>query len=295
MTERNEGSLQEYVTATIGSQLFGLPIRRVQDVFMPERVTRVPLAPPEIAGVLNMRGRIVTLIDLRRRLGLPDRTENGPVMAIGVELRGESYGLLIDAVGEVLKLDDRGARGEPGQSRPRACARVGRHPPARRPVADGARRRPRARHRRRARPRHELKEIPAQAGARMNHSEDVMMKTCLVVDDSSVIRKVARRILEGLEFQIVEAEDGEQALDACKQQLPEAILLDWNMPKMDGYEFLRSLRRLPGGDGPKVVFCTTENDVAHIARALHAGANEYIMKPFDKEIVEAKFQEVGLI
>ena len=121
------------------------------------------------------------------------------------------------------------------------------------------------------------------------------MKTCLVVDDSSVIRKVARRILEGLEFQILEAEDGEQALDACRKQLPEAILLDWNMPKMDGYEFLRSLRRLPGGDSPKVVFCTTENDVAHIARALHAGANEYIMKPFDKEIVEAKFQEVGLI
>jgi two-component system chemotaxis response regulator CheY len=121
------------------------------------------------------------------------------------------------------------------------------------------------------------------------------MKTCLVVDDSSVIRKVARRILEGLEFQIVEAEDGEQALEACRKQLPEAILLDWNMPKMDGYEFLRVLRRLPDGDRPKVVFCTTENDVAHIARALHAGANEYIMKPFDKEIVEAKFQEVGLI
>src|SRR5665647_3903040 len=121
------------------------------------------------------------------------------------------------------------------------------------------------------------------------------MKTCLVVDDSSVIRKVARRILEGLQFKILEAEDGEQALDACKRELPEAILLDWNMPKMDGYEFLRMLRRLPGGDGPKVVFCTTENDVAHIARALHAGANEYIMKPFDKEIVEAKFQEVGLI
>ena len=77
--------------------------------------------------------------------------------------------------------------------------------------------------------------------------------------------------------------------------LPDAILLDWNMPKMDGYEFLRVLRRLPGGDEPKVVFCTTENDVAHIARALHAGANEYIMKPFDKDIVEAKFQEVGLL
>ena len=121
------------------------------------------------------------------------------------------------------------------------------------------------------------------------------MKTCLVVDDSSVIRKVARRILEGMQFNIVEAEDGQQALDQCRHTMPEAILLDWNMPVMDGYEFLKALRRLPGGDAPKVVFCTTENDVVHIARALHAGANEYIMKPFDKEIVEAKFQEVGLI
>ena len=121
------------------------------------------------------------------------------------------------------------------------------------------------------------------------------MKTCLVVDDSSVIRKVARRILEGLDFRIAEAEDGQQALELCRNDLPDAILLDWNMPVMDGYEFLKALRRLPGGDRPKVVFCTTENDVVHIARALHAGADEYIMKPFDKEIVEAKFQEVGLI
>ena len=121
------------------------------------------------------------------------------------------------------------------------------------------------------------------------------MKNCLVVDDSSVIRKVARRILEGLEFEVAEAEDGEQALEACRRQMPQAVLLDWNMPKMDGYEFLRALRRLPDGDRPKVVFCTSENDVAHIARALHAGANEYIMKQFDKEIVEDKFQEVGLI
>jgi two-component system chemotaxis response regulator CheY len=121
------------------------------------------------------------------------------------------------------------------------------------------------------------------------------MKTCLVVDDSSVIRKVARRILEGLEFKIAEAENGEEAVENCRRQMPDAILLDWNMPKMDGYDFLRELRRLPGGDKPKVVFCTTENDVAHIARALHAGANEYIMKPFDKDIVTAKFHEVGLI
>jgi purine-binding chemotaxis protein CheW len=96
----------EYVTAMIGGQLFGLPILRVQDVFIPDRLTRVPLAPPEVAGVLNLRGRIVTLIDLRRRFGL-DRRETGEApLAIGVEARGESYGLLIDGVGEVLKLDD---------------------------------------------------------------------------------------------------------------------------------------------------------------------------------------------
>ena len=121
------------------------------------------------------------------------------------------------------------------------------------------------------------------------------MKTCLVVDDSSVIRKVARRILEDLDFVIVEAEDGQQAMVECRHAMPDAILLDWNMPVMDGLEFLGKLRAEAGGDKPKVVFCTTENDVAHIARAMHAGANEYIMKPFDREIVEAKFQEVGLI
>jgi two-component system, chemotaxis family, chemotaxis protein CheY len=121
------------------------------------------------------------------------------------------------------------------------------------------------------------------------------MKTCLVVDDSSVVRKIARRILEEMNFQITEAEDGEQALEACKRAMPDAVLLDWNMPVMDGYEFLCSLRRLPGGDVPKVVFCTTENGMDHISRALHGGANEYIMKPFDKDIVAAKFQEVGLV
>jgi len=121
------------------------------------------------------------------------------------------------------------------------------------------------------------------------------MKSCLVVDDSSVIRKVARRILEDLSFTITEAEDGQQALERCQSSMPDAILLDWNMPVMDGLEFLGQLRKLDGGETPKVVFCTTENDVGHIARAIRAGANEYIMKPFDREIVEAKFQEVGLI
>ena len=121
------------------------------------------------------------------------------------------------------------------------------------------------------------------------------MKTCLVVDDSSVVRKIARSILEDMDFQITEAEDGEQALESCRETMPDAVLLDWNMPVMDGYEFLGNLRRMPGGDAPKVVFCTTENDMDHISRALHAGANEYIMKPFDKDIVAAKFQEIGWV
>ena len=124
---------------------------------------------------------------------------------------------------------------------------------------------------------------------------DETVKTCLIVDDSGIIRKVARRILESLNFWVVEAENGEQAFALCQRGLPDAILLDWNMPKMDGYEFLRALRGLQGGDRPKIVFCTTENDVAHIARALQAGANEYIMKPFDKDIVQEKFQEIGLL
>jgi two-component system, chemotaxis family, chemotaxis protein CheY len=121
------------------------------------------------------------------------------------------------------------------------------------------------------------------------------MKTCLVVDDSSVVRKIARRILESLEFEVTEAEDGSKALDICQQKLPDAVLLDWNMPVMDGFEFMGHMRRLPGGDEPKVVFCTTENNVAHIAQALSGGANEYIMKPFDKDIIAGKFAEVGLI
>jgi purine-binding chemotaxis protein CheW len=100
----SEQSASEYVTASVGGELIGLPILRVQDVFMPERVTRVPLAPPEVAGVINLRGRIVTLIDLRCRVGMAPRPEATAAMAIGVESQGESYGLLIDTIGEVLRL-----------------------------------------------------------------------------------------------------------------------------------------------------------------------------------------------
>ena len=121
------------------------------------------------------------------------------------------------------------------------------------------------------------------------------MKSCLIVDDSKVIRMVARRILEGLHFEIAEAADGKMALEACQKSMPDAILLDWNMPVMNGIDFLRQLRRLEGGEAPRVVLCTTENDLAHIQEAISAGANEYIMKPFDSEIIEAKFSQIGLI
>ena len=108
-----EDAVAEYVTASIGGQLFGLPIARVQDVFMPERITRVPLSSTEIAGVLNLRGRIVTVIDMRARLGMPKNDDGKPAMAVGVDLRGESYGLLIDQIGEVLKLSESGREQNP--------------------------------------------------------------------------------------------------------------------------------------------------------------------------------------
>jgi len=121
------------------------------------------------------------------------------------------------------------------------------------------------------------------------------MKSCLVVDDSRVIRMVARKILEELNFEVLEAEDGKEALDLCQKQLPDCVLLDWNMPVMDGLEFLNAMRKLPSSDGVMVIFCTTENDMDHIQQAMSAGANEYIMKPFDSEIIQSKFVQVGLI
>lgn len=117
----------------------------------------------------------------------------------------------------------------------------------------------------------------------------------LVVDDSSVIRKVARRICEELSFTVSEAEDGQQALDICRDAMPDVILVDWSMPVMDGYEFMRELRKMDGGKHPKVIFCTAENDVALVARAMRAGADDHLLKPFDKEIIESKLHEVGVL
>lgn len=122
------------------------------------------------------------------------------------------------------------------------------------------------------------------------------MASCLIVDDSRVVRKVARRILEELNFTCREAEDGVFASKECEAEMPDMILLDWNMPNMNGLEFLKHLRQeIPNGGQPKVVFCTTENDMSHIQQAMQAGANEYIMKPFDSEIISSKLSQIGLI
>ena len=121
------------------------------------------------------------------------------------------------------------------------------------------------------------------------------MKSCLIVDDSRVVRMVARKILQDLSFECIEAEDGQKARALCEKAMPDAILLDWNMPVMNGLEFLRRLREEPGGDAPKVVFCSVENDLDRIREALTHGADEYIMKPFDGDIVASKLALVGLL
>jgi two-component system, chemotaxis family, chemotaxis protein CheY len=122
-----------------------------------------------------------------------------------------------------------------------------------------------------------------------------MSRTCLVVDDSRVVRKVARRILEANGFAVTEAADGQEALESCRQTMPDCVLLDWNMPVIDGITFLRNLRSEFGPENPPVVFCTTENDMSHIEQAIEAGAQEYIMKPFDEDILIGKFNQVGLL
>ncbi len=120
-------------------------------------------------------------------------------------------------------------------------------------------------------------------------------RTCLIVDDSRIIRKVARRIVEGLGFEVDEAADGAEALSYCASVMPDIVLLDWNMPVMDGLTFLRRLRAQTGGNTPKVLFCTIETAPDRIAEALAAGADDYVMKPFDGEILQSKLAEVGAV
>lgn len=121
------------------------------------------------------------------------------------------------------------------------------------------------------------------------------MKHCLVVDDSDVIRKVARRILERMQFEISEAENGQEAIERCTARMPDAILLDWHMPVMGGVEFLGALRLMNAETKPWVIYCTTENDPADISRAFAAGADDYILKPYDRSMLSAKLTDCGLI
>ncbi len=121
------------------------------------------------------------------------------------------------------------------------------------------------------------------------------MPNCLLVDDSRVIRKVARHILESLQLNVEEASDGREALEMCDANMPDVVLLDWNMPIMNGLDFLKELSRRNLAQPPKVIFCTTENGLDYIRAAVDAGADEYVMKPFDRETLESKLQIVGIL
>ena len=118
-------------------------------------------------------------------------------------------------------------------------------------------------------------------------------RTCLIVDDSRVVRKVSRRIVESLGYTAIEAENGEEALNRCRAAMPDLILLDWDMPVMTGIEFIAAVRALPGGEAPKAMFCTSHAEPLDIAKGISAGANEYVVKPFDEPTLRAKLERIG--
>lgn len=120
------------------------------------------------------------------------------------------------------------------------------------------------------------------------------MTQCLIVDDSEVIRKLLRRIVEDAGFACHEAANGEEAYNACRAMMPDIILIDWDMPVMNGLEFTKKLRKTVGGERPKIIFCTSESDIKQIKRAVEAGANEYVMKPFDAAILQSKLSLIGM-
>jgi len=118
------------------------------------------------------------------------------------------------------------------------------------------------------------------------------MKTCLIVDDSPVVRVVVRRILEGLDYSVREAEDSAAGLQACRENMPDLIFLDWNLPQMKGVDFVKNVRGQEAGAHPVILFCTTESDPAEVASAVAAGANDYVIKPFDAESIGAKLASI---
>ncbi|MBI3446315.1 MAG: response regulator [Magnetospirillum sp.] len=120
------------------------------------------------------------------------------------------------------------------------------------------------------------------------------MKSCLVIDDSKLIRTIHGRMLTQLGLVVSEAENGAVALEQCRDSMPDLVLVDWNMPVMDGFTFVKALRAIPNGRSPRVILCTIESDLEHITKALAEGADEYIMKPFDIDILAAKLNTAGI-
>jgi two-component system chemotaxis response regulator CheY len=118
-------------------------------------------------------------------------------------------------------------------------------------------------------------------------------RICLLVDDSRMIRKLARRIVENAGYAVVEAENGEEGLARCRAAMPDLVITDWNMPVMSGIEFVTALRAIATATPPKVVFCTTNSGARDIHKGIEAGADEYVIKPFDEAALMSRLQSVG--
>ena len=125
--------------------------------------------------------------------------------------------------------------------------------------------------------------------------EPPRQRHCLIVDDSRVVRKVSRRIVEALGYVVTEAENGQEALGRCQLSMPDLVLLDWDMPIMTGIEFIASFRAIRGNEKAKAVFCTSKSGAHDIHRGIAAGADEYVTKPFDEATLRAKLQGIGAI
>ncbi|WP_298465807.1 response regulator [uncultured Erythrobacter sp.] len=130
-------------------------------------------------------------------------------------------------------------------------------------------------------------------GTPVDEVRQAKAKVCLIVDDSRVIRKVSSKIVKSLGYVPIEAQDGQEALSRCNQAMPELILTDWNMPEMDGIEFVKQLRAIPTPKAPTVVFCTSNGEAADIHEGIGAGADDYIVKPFDESALKAKLEKLG--
>jgi two-component system, chemotaxis family, chemotaxis protein CheY len=120
-------------------------------------------------------------------------------------------------------------------------------------------------------------------------------RTCLIVDDSRVVRKVSRPMIESFGYTVIEAENGEEALARCKADMPGLVMLDWDMPVMTGIQFITQLRELDAPHRPHVVFCTSRNQTQDIFQGIEAGADEYVTKPFTADSLRAKLERIGAV